>query len=276
MFRRILFFSFTFTIAAIQSTNYFWPQNQAAEMQEKLAERNSETKMTSVVEECDNTPIARLNEGVQLRFQLPEKGFGMARMAPTQYHIHDYRLNGAVRFSPRTVQELVAVNELEEEGWSVGFYLVGRSILGERPDKELWDDPKRPYYGRKPINNPLLITKNTKADELPKAWTLWDAAQKAMRAFEQSNQLQFDVEEWTVAARPIRASEHACLVCHLGDDRPRWPGRLIYPRPSLDDDKAKSQSPGYPPEDEVQESKLKIGDTLGVALYAYKRPTLNK
>lgn len=270
MGRRIVFFMFVSVLLLISLTQRRLLQSSPAYAQEK---KPADAAAAQKADDCDTSPIAALNEGIQFRFQEVDNNLqlGMRRALPPRlrYHLHRNQVY-PLTFSPNSIQELVAVDQLEQEGWQVGFYLIGRSILGEKPDKSLWDDPKSDYYKRKPINNPLLMTKTTKADELPAAWELWDEAQKVLKSFEASanrNQKEFVVGAWTIAARPIRAGQQACLRCHLGDEKLVFTGRAVMALPDELQEAATSGQPKNSP----QESKLKVGDPLGVALYAYKQ-----
>src|SRR5262245_3698370 len=91
---------------------------------------------------------------------------------------------------------------------------------------------------------------------------LWDDAQKAMLEFEKRDQYDFAVNRWNVAARPIRAGE-SCLQCHNNKPMARNADgvTVIGRRGNLDlyAFEARSKTP------------IKVGDALGVAMYAYAR-----
>jgi hypothetical protein len=92
----------------------------------------------------------------------------------------------------------------------------------------------------------VVITPIAANWELPENVKVWKEAENALRSFKEKDQYEFIVEKWTVTARPIRARE-SCLECHrhqvstLSPDTPE----------------------GY--------RRLKPGDVLGIAMYAYAR-----
>ncbi len=218
------------------------------------------------IADCDNSPLAELDKFIQLRFHERADSFGISRVLPTTYHLRENPTFAAVHFAPRNDKEIFAINVLRDEGWKIGLFLVGRSILDKKPAKEIWENPNNDFYARKPINNPILITPQTKVEELPQPAELWDEAQKAMKAFRKNKQqYDFTAGKWEMTARPIRASEQACLRCHVSDTSPQWFGGLRMA--SLD----KSGQANAKITESLSVSLLKIGDPLGMALYAYKR-----
>jgi hypothetical protein len=187
--------------------------------------------------------IDPLDDCIQARFKEAEKVFGYLRVTP-QTHIS--------MFFPKNEEERVAVSELEQEGWRVGFYLAGRRIMDSEP--EISRQKLGNMYRRHPvIHGPLLITKNAAKEDLPVSNELWDHTKKAMAAFDTLNQYEFSVQNWSFIARPIRAEE-MCLKCHN-------PG----PPPAAGEVTPISYvpAPGKHP--------VKVGDALGVAIYAYAR-----
>ena len=74
-------------------------------------------------------------------------------------------------------------------------------------------------------------------------------AQSAYAVFETSEGTDFMTQGWNVVARPVRASQEDCLDCH------RYIGLTWH---------------GY------SGITPKIGDTLGVAMYAYRRKVEKK
>lgn len=186
----------------------------------------------------DCSPVAALDQCVQQRFSAMER-FGIRRVITFPFHLQHFR--------PENEKEKNVIAELEKDGWTVSFYLVGRSVLGAKPDQSLWEKTAGNYYSRKPINNPILLTKDAKIDDLPKPLELWEQTRKAMTAFSGTDQYDFPVGKWQVAARPVRASQQACLQCHSQ-------------RAETIDGQGKVVSQG-----------LKVGDPLGAVLYVYSR-----
>lgn len=207
-----------------------------------------ERKAAPVDAALDCAVIDRLDRCVQQRFSQADKVFGFYRMLPTTLYIN--------HFVPNTPAERAAVTELEQAGWRMGFYLAGRRVLGPTPD--LTKFVPRMHDEQHPIiNGPLAITSSHaqgRKQELienfgfPAPAALWEQAQQAMHAFDRQNQYDFKVGKWQVTARPIRAMA-SCLACH-NDNHPVVSNPLRpmpEPRP------------------------VKVGDALGIALYAYRR-----
>lgn len=228
---------------------------------------------------CSETVIDALDERIQERFSKSDQIFGYERVAPRTRHLN--------RFVAETQSESDVISELEKDGWQVAFYLVGRHVLGQKPD---FSEHKWRYGVKYPpiIHGPVAITAISRPEEiergpardsttgslaifrdiynyneeklieqfeLPEPMSIWDDARRAMLAFEKSDQYDFSFGKWDIAARPIRAKE-ACLKCHTGDPAATQGAlRRIY----LDGGGA----PGLEPP--------KVGDALGVAMYAYAR-----
>lgn len=226
--------------------------------------QNARVKQDGFIIGCSETVIDALDECVQKRFGKVDLLFGFDRMEPPSRHIN--------YFLAETENEREAISELEKGGWQVAFYLVGRRILGPKPDLT---KPDWRYLGEKAsiINGPLALTSPAAFDgwerdaakdyrmgpiatissinfdkkkmidqfELPEPLKIWDDARKAMLEFEKKDQYEFSFGKWSVAARPIRAQE-SCLKCHSVN---------VTTDPSA-----------TPP---------KVGDPLGVAMYAYAR-----
>lgn len=186
----------------------------------------------------DCSPVAALDQCVQQRFGAMDR-FGIRRVITFPFHLQ--------HFAPENEKEKNVIAELEKNGWTVSFYLAGRSVLAAKPDEALWEKTVNNYYARKPINNPILLTKDAKIDDLPKPVELWEQTRKAMTAFSRTDQYDFSTGKWQVTARPVRASQEACLKCHSQ-------------RAELVDGQDKVVSQG-----------LKVGDPLGAVLYVYSR-----
>lgn len=194
------------------------------------------TVVSSPAHDC--SPVAELHNLMQQRFSAMDR-FGIRRVITSPYHLQ--------HFTPENQAEKNVVADLEQSGWTVSFYLAGRSVLEAKPDKSLWAESPQNFYARKPINHPILLTKNAKFDELPNPLELWDQTRAAMAAFRRTGQYDFSIGIWQVAARPIRASQEACLKCHAQ-------------RTVLIDGQPK-----------VISQQLNIGDPLGAVLYVYRR-----
>jgi hypothetical protein len=203
--------------------------------------QNAKPRQDGFIIGCSETVIDALDECIQKRFSKADDGlFGMDRVEPSTEHVRS--------FLPITMEEREAISELERDGWQVGFYLAGRRVLEPKPERRL------PYGGYRGFGGPILISPQIRLDrpieqiELPEAGDLWNHAQKAMLSFDSKDQYDFSFGKWSMAARPIRAKE-SCLKCHnnvkYGDVVPI------------------SHAPSPTP--------VKVGDALGIAIYAYAR-----
>lgn len=192
-----------------------------------------------------------IDECIQELFSKADFRFGMTRVPTRTSHIK--------YFAPSTPKEVQMVKELEADGWEVGFYLAGRRILGEKPDVnaiKLFADGHSVIGGPISITGALQKGANRSQLAMPIAAKLWDEGQKAMRAFESSNRYEFSVGKWTVEARPIRARQD-CLKCHNNTTTP--PDNSPISSDFAGIVHAHSKTP------------IKVGDALGVAMYAYTR-----
>jgi hypothetical protein len=197
--------------------------------------------------------VDALDDCIQDRFRKTNSGFGFARVSTPQTEMH------ARSFFPRSADEAAAVAELEQAGWQTVFYLAGRRLLNPKPDASDWEaeDPAAPRLivdpGKLLIGGPVIITRKNRKDAPPKPIELWDQGHKAILAFSENarrNTYDFSVGNWQVEARPVRAGE-SCLKCHQGD--------VASPVGKKQD------------EAEAKPNPLRVGDPLGVVMYAYTR-----
>ena len=181
--------------------------------------------------------IDALDRAVQKRFH-NVIGFGMARIATEK------------KFVPETEEEKTALNSLKKVKLRVGLYLAGRLVLEPKPSES-----QMGQYGiGRAISHPIFLDSQTKLKELPQRLDLWEQTQKALAAFAQGRDwYEFTVGEWSVRARPVRASNQSCLQCHSQDYR------IIYPFEG---------AIGY---ENKGKNNLQIGDPIGVLLYAYSQ-----
>jgi hypothetical protein len=171
--------------------------------------------------------ILALDAAVQKRFEKVDGRFGLARL-PLR--------GGAHGFVPQNDAELSSLRELEEANVHVVLYLGGRGMLGPAPDerREHWSDR---------IKGPAFITRE-RSPAAPSAESLSEEGRRALTAFERNeSQYAFDVQRWSVLARPVRAVNGTCLKCHRssGENTPWGPT-----------------------------SDLGVGDVLGVIFYVYQ------
>jgi hypothetical protein len=202
--------------------------------------------------------IAPLDKCIQERFKKIDGRFGLARIrTPTTLHEDSY-------FKPETTEERELIQDLECNGWQVAFYLAGRRVLG--PDHVKIGDHT---IGIRTIDGPISFTaphhhdsdKLTEMLRLPKRQQLKDHLKSAMVEFDKTDRYDFAIGKWMFAARPIRAQEN-CLKCHNSSGKVLEYWRTVNPNHTSDN------VPGEPP--------LKVGDALGVAVYAIARARNNK
>jgi hypothetical protein len=163
---------------------------------------------SGVASDPSNEPIVRailaLDASIQQRFNDTSRGFGLSRMGRPLTH----------RFEPETLSERSTVHELEQAGQRVMVFLANRRLLGPKPDPlrlpmSFW------------IKGPVFITAS-RPQTVPNASGLWDEGQRALAMFDEpgaaeSEVHKFDVDDWHVVARPVRATDTKCFACHQSD-----------------------------------------------------------
>lgn len=190
-------------------------------------------------------PLDALDRAVQKRFH-NVIGFGMARIASER------------RFEPTTEEEKEAVAALKREGYAVGLYLVGRGILAETPVERRVTLNRFGGWSGRAISGPIYVSSSSMKN-LPGAVPLWDETRRALESFASGGERhEFDAGAWRVEARPVRASAESCIECHR-----RHAGFEIKPIPAAGGAPAAAEAP--------KEADLKVGDPLGVLLYAYRK-----
>ncbi|HWZ33894.1 MAG TPA: hypothetical protein VNX18_21290 [Bryobacteraceae bacterium] len=142
--------------------------------------------------------------------------------------------HGVRTFRPENPTEQSVVDTLRANGYQVALFLVGRNAMTSSPG--LGYDSRR--LG---LQGPAFITPLTA--DLPDRDALLAESREALRKGEPYTVRQGD---WTVTWKPLRASDSACLQCHTS-------GIAVLSSPL--------QTAG---------ETLKVGDTLGVAVYLYK------
>jgi hypothetical protein len=164
--------------------------------------------------------INQLDECIQKRFGA-RTVLGMERVARMDYH-------GVRQFRAENATEQSVVNGLEQKGYQVALYLAGRGV-----NTKPMDILAAYRYG---VQGPAYITHFGDPKESPSPASLLEDGRKALASFETGG--GYDIREgaWTVALRPLRASNQACVQCHS-----------------------------------TSGEKVKIGDPIGVVMYAYKR-----
>jgi hypothetical protein len=166
--------------------------------------------------------MSQLDECIHHRFQ-DRTSFGMRRILPFQYH-------GVRQFRPENTTEKAVVNQLQENGYQVALYLAGRNVIKtSAPIQEL----AAYRYG---VQGPAYITRVTNPSDVPRADALIDDSRAALEAFKTSQGYNIQKGAWTVAMRPLRATNEACIQCHNNAG-----------------------------------ASVKMNDALGVVMYVYKK-----
>lgn len=177
--------------------------------------------------------ISELDDCIQQRFLDVDQAFGFRRLTRVGETPH--------RFKPENAKELSVVRYLTGANLNVVLYLAGRNIVQQGTDTR--------EINRSVMKGPIFITDNDKrVTGSPTPLELLEHGQKAMRVFQKSDAYDFAIRDWRIIARPVRASSSSCLKCHHSSEINIF-----------------SQT-----EPEQESNRLKIGDALGVLLYAYK------
>jgi len=200
--------------------------------------------------------MAALDRVVQARFAVvPDKDFGIDRIGKR----HEV-------FVPQTAKEKAVIAALKKRGYEVVFYVAGRNYLRDVPGRLGWNflqgpifitdktpvkgqqtpysfiDPNGPSFQPNPVPAGL-----PEGGKLVEPSPLKASARKALESFETSEGMDFSMAGWQIAARPVRASQQACVDCHnrqlVGDKFYHWRNHLDF----------------------------ELGDTIGVAMYAYRQ-----
>ncbi len=195
--------------------------------------------------------LAALDKVVQERFAvIPDSDFGVGRIGKR----HDV-------FVPQTAKEKAVVAALKKRGLEVVFYVAGRNYLLGR--QVLYAGPQ---FLQGPVfitGKPLFKTKQTPYSYFSPIWNvdaqlppdlpdggnvlnspLYVPARKALDSFKANEGANFSIAKWKVAARPVVASQQACVDCHNSRiSGGKW---------------------------ERYKNSFQLGDTLGVAMYAYR------
>lgn len=189
-------------------------------------------------------PLDALDLEVQKRFH-KVIGFGMARIGTQR------------RFAPETDEEKGAVRDLKREGYRVGLYLAGRAILNDVPEQ---NRRAKLDFGSssagQAFSGPIFLS-SADVKGLPTAPALWDETRLALQSFATgAERYGFKSGEWDVETRPVRASEESCLRCHTA--------RVEFTVVTNEKGEKSVKS-------ETKEDPPKLGDPLGVLVYAYMK-----
>ena len=153
--------------------------------------------------------INSFDASIQDRF-LTKPNFGIRRVAP------NYPINPHFEyFSAETEEEKHSLAEFEKEGWKVFLYLFGRQAKPRVVDGK----EKKDFIIKYRINQPVMITKGLKKEDLPKGEELMKNVKAAFLDFQtpnsaNENNYQFSAGKWSYVARPVRAANESCVKCH--------------------------------------------------------------
>jgi hypothetical protein len=191
--------------------------------------------------------IARLHTCIEIRF-VDRTTFGMKRILPREHQ-------GIRDFSPENSTEQSIMTALADKGYEVALYLSGRGVLTDAPvvtDPLLPQMPARRYLPQ----GPAFITNIVNTADLPPRAALLAAGRAGFTALEKSEEYALRASGWTVTMRPLRASD-SCIGCHAANPVPN-PIHL-------------SDAPPVHRRADARSTGLRAGDTLGVAMYVYRK-----
>ena len=181
--------------------------------------------------------IAKLDAVVQARFRTLVPGvLGMSRIVmPSSLGRHfQPRVRSQRDFEPENDAERAVIARLEERKMQVGLWVFGRAVTDAAPSA----------LNFRALKGPGAITKGTPrpawypglpvgsaappADALPDWKAIYPVAQEAMRRFREGGAgFETRVDSWSIAVRPVAASDRKCVGCHGGEVE-RAVGGVIY------------------------------------------------
>lgn len=115
------------------------------------------------------------------------------------------------------------MNQIQKKGYELAVFLAGRSVLST----------PLPLG----VQGPALVTSIRDPKQLPGRMALLPESRAALASFQTGDGYDVRMGEWTVAMRPLRASNDGCIVCHTA---------------------------------RTAQTGLHIGDALGVVMYVFK------
>jgi hypothetical protein len=196
--------------------------------------------------------LDRLDAAIQARFQITDtRKFGISRI-PTKHPAMQ-------RMEPQTDGEKSVLRSLSDQSWAVVLYAARPPMvehLVSRPDAKtgastvagarsaLVEQEGRPYQyrtlpdGKRPepllvMVGPLQLTERPAT--APKLTADNAGVKKLLAQAMSGKEARLEVDRWQLVARPVRAGNEACVSCHA----------------------------------KMFEQKVKVGDPLGVAVYAF-------
>jgi len=173
--------------------------------------------------EADLDLINRLDTLVQHRFEDPAPAnLGMSRVArPQSFGVHFAPARTyTTDFQPENPAEQSAIASLEERGDQVGLYLYGSAIADAPPSAMNYRALKGPAALTRGTPRPNWYpsqpqTAVVNPDALPDWNAIYPLASRAMRSFADGGRgFETEFNGWTIAARPVVASQERCVSCH--------------------------------------------------------------
>jgi len=194
--------------------------------------------------------IDALDRCVQERFVRIEKGFGISRISTA---MHNTR-----QFVPTNDVENRAVGDFEALGLRVVMYVASRQLprfgpLGDAIPPAIqgpvFVSPIPHVLTRNPSGAPMEVRADSQLlNDLPNDADVRTQGLLFLRAPAAAESWQFAIGRWSFVARPVRASESACLNCH--NYRPAGTAS-----PSVGDS---------------TDGPFRMGDPIGAVLYGYQ------
>ncbi len=210
--------------------------------------------------------IDDFNRLIQQRFADPApEALGMSRITrPNSFGTHYIpTFSAAVDFSPMSDPERTLVAELAERKIQAGLYVVGGAISSCPADYLNWRALKGPAKitpgTPRPAWYPELwgggdLMHRPKAEgSLPDWYDIYSLAQHAMSSFRDGGKgFETSLDSWTIAARPVLATQERCVTCHNTMSKP-------------------SESPFALPNAPPGPPDLSLNSPAGGVLYAFRR-----
>ncbi len=138
--------------------------------------------------------------------------------------------HGILNFEPENQVETTVVQQLKAKNYEVVFYLIGRGALGQT--QQPFPNPRRAG-----VQGPAFVTPSR---DFPTPEELLTDGRTALTSMDTraDHNAGYTIRhgDWTIAMRPLRATQGHCVQCHVSQGS----------------------------------TGLKVGDALGVAMYAHR------
>jgi hypothetical protein len=180
---------------------------------------------------------------LQRRFLDTSRGLGSARVMTVVPSPH--RVTMTYQFVPENDVERDVVSRLAAARIAMVFYLGNALPAPTGPaTPAVLMAPGLRWRPRPELQGPATVLNNSDATP-PAIDSLLEHARRSFVVLKTEDVVQFRSDEWEMVARPVRAANGSCVVCHNGNpDRPRLPDGTL--------------------------TTYKVGDVLGVLMYAMR------